>query len=145
MLKPRFEGDINTFCTLSASGLKGQVVKISGNGTIAIAASGQGDGILAQNTVDFSTQYRTGYRDLSTTDANFGDYVGWYWNGGTFETNVFVGTVTAGATLYSNASGYLQDQAETTGDVAIAKAVTTGTSNGAGENNSVFVVVNLLV
>lgn len=146
MLKPREEGNINPFCTLSTAQLKGQVVKINGDGTIAVAASGQGDGLLAQNTIDFSTAYRTGYRDLSTTDANVGDVVGWYWNGGTYETNMFVGTVTAGNKLYANASGYLEYfAAPAAGDVAIAKAVTTGTSNGAGENNTTFVIVDLLV
>lgn len=147
MLKARKEGQMNGFCSLGVTGLKGLVVKQStSDNVIAIAASGQGCGLLSQNVVDLTSQYRTGYRDLSTTDANVGDLVSFYWNGGSYETNMFVGTVTAGDNLYANASGYLAANASpAASDVKIARAVTGGTADGAGDANTVFIYVDLTV
>lgn len=147
MLKARIEGNINPFCSIAVTGLKGQVVKQSTtDNVIAIAASGQGCGLLAQNVVDFTAAYRPGYRDLSTTDANVNDVVGFYKDGGTYETNIFVGTVTAGDELVANASGYLQKMAVAVAtDVKIARVVDGGVADGAGDANTTFIVIDLMV
>ena len=146
-LKPRQEGIMNGFCSLATTGLKGQVVKFSSSdNVIAIAGSGAGDGILAQDVVDFDGQLNSGYRDLAATTANVDDVVTMYQNGGLYESNVFVGTVSAGDELYSNASGYLEVfSSPAAGDEPIAKAFVGGTADAAGDDNSVFIQFKLLV